>query len=148
MSGAGRPWERREPRSVPAEVAGCAGTASRLAPLPLALALALAAAGCTATVDVNDVCETFERSEAAPVSPDLRRTDDGKLELFVSVTGVAEAKAVVAAARREPVDVMMYPSEMYVHVLRVEGGQLVVSVNSPEHAARAIDALCIKPGDP
>lgn len=112
------------------------------------LGLALLASGCTTTVDVHDVCETFERSQAPPASPDLRRRDDGTLELRVSVTAVAEAQAVLAAARREPIDVMLYPSEMFVHVLRVDGDQLVVKVNSPEHATNAIDALCLAPGDP
>lgn len=79
------------------------------------------------------------------MSPALRRTGDGTFELLVSVTAVDEAQAVLAAARREPVDVMLYPSEMFVHVLRVEGGQLVVAVQSAEHAVRAADALCVEP---
>ncbi|MGH8030170.1 MAG: hypothetical protein ACREO3_09570 [Arenimonas sp.] len=107
--------------------------------------VALLAGGCTTTVDVHDVCETFAHSETPPLSPLLRRRGDGGFELLVSTRPVAEAQAVVAAARREPIDVMMYPSEMFAHVLRVEGDQLVVAVNSPQHAANVADALCIEP---
>lgn len=113
-----------------------------------ALVIALFAGGCTTTVDVHDVCATFEHRDTPPVSPTLRRGADGTLELLVEVTAVAEAQAVLAAARREPIDIMMYPSEKFAHVLRVEGDALVVRVNSPEHAANLVDALCIAPGDP
>jgi hypothetical protein len=115
---------------------------------PGVLVLALLASGCSATLEVNDPCETFVHHDTAPVSPVLRRTADGKLEVLVEVTDLPEARAVVAAARKEPIDVILYPSEKFVHVLRVEGDTLVVRANSPEHAVNVIDALCIAPGDP
>jgi hypothetical protein len=104
--------------------------------------------GCAVDMEIQSPCDAFERSEAAPVSPDLRRKDDGTLELFVSVSTIDEAQALLAAAGREPVGVLLYPTERFVQVLRVEGGQLVVEVNSPEHATDVIDVLCIAPGDP
>jgi hypothetical protein len=113
-----------------------------------AAAVALLVGGCATTVDVNDPCATFVHRETPPTSPVQRRGADGTLELLVEVTAIAEARAVLAAARREPVDVMLYPSEKFAHVLRVEGETLVVKANSPEHAAQLIEALCIAPGDP
>jgi hypothetical protein len=122
--------------------------ARRLARLALVALAALPAGGCTTTVDVNDACATFVHRETPPTSPVLRRGADGTLELLVEVTATAEAQAVLAAARKEPIDVMLYPSERYAHVLRVEGVTLVVKANSREHAANLVDALCIAPGDP
>jgi hypothetical protein len=115
---------------------------------PGVLLLALVACGCTRMVEVNDPCDTFVHRDTPPVSPVLRRAAEGKQELLVEVTDIPEAQAVLAAARKEPIDVLLYPSEKYAHVLRVEGETLVVKVNSPEHAANVIDALCIAPGDP
>jgi hypothetical protein len=127
---------RSSRRRLRAWVAACAATGLALL------------AGCTTTVNVNDVCATFVHRDAPPASPVLRRVADGTLELLVEVTAVAEAQAVLAAARKAPIDVMLYPSERYAHVLRVEGDTLVVKANSPEHAASLVDALCIAPGDP
>ena len=115
---------------------------------PGVLLLALFAGGCTKMVEVNDPCETFVHNDTPPVSPVLRRGAEGKLELLVEVTAIPEAQAVLAAARKEPINVLLYPSEKYAHVLRVEGETLVVQANSPEHATNVIDALCIAPGDP
>jgi hypothetical protein len=151
MSASG-PSERREPRSVAAD---STSRASRLAPLPrlpiaaIGLAcLALLAGGCTRMLEVNDPCETFVHRDTPPLSPVVRRAADGSLEVLVEVTAIAEAQAVVAAARKEPIDVILYPSEKFVHVLRVEGDKLVVLAKSPEHADHVRDALCIEPGDP
>ena len=113
-----------------------------------AVALALLATGCTKTVYVDDPCDTFVHRDTPPLSPVLRRAADGTLEVLVEVTAIAEAQAVVAAARKEPIDVILYPSEKYVHVLRVEGDTLVVLARSPEHANHVRDAMCIEPGDP
>ena len=113
-----------------------------------ALGLVLLAGGCTTKVYVDDPCEAFVHRDTPPLSPVVRRAADGTLEVLVEVTAVAEAQAVVAAARKEPISVILYPSEKFVRVLRVEGDTLVVLAKSPEHADNVIDAMCIKPGDP
>ena len=117
------------------------------APLPL-LAFLLCASGCTKLVAVNDACETFVHRETPPVSPEVRRISDFSLELLVEVAATDEGRAVVAAARKEPIVVQVFPSERAADVVRVEGDRLVFLANSPERVELIKDTLCIRPGDP
>ena len=142
-------WERRKSRCARSpRPTRTIRSRSHACVVAATIVLALLSTGCIPSVDVNDVCATFVHRDTPPVSPVLRRGADGTLELLVEVTEVAEAQAVLAAARKEPIDVMLYPSEKFAHVLRVDGDTLVVKANSQEHAANLIDALCIAPGDP
>lgn len=96
---------------------------------------------------VRDACDTFVRQYAPVATPTLIHREDGGYELLVSLTpaATAEALAVRDAARRGPVDIMVYPSERHARVLRVDDGSVVVAVNSPEHAEAVAEVLCLDP---
>ena len=121
---------------------------SRAARVAGALVVAACASGCTKLVAVNDACETFVHRETPPVSPEVRRGSDLTFELLVEVADTDEGRAVVAAARKEPIVVQVFPSEQVADVARVEGDRLVFPANSPERVAQIKDTLCIRPGDP
>jgi hypothetical protein len=114
----------------------------------LLVVFALLASGCTKLVAVHDACETFVHRDTPPVSPEVRRINEFTLELLVEVAATDEGRAVVAAARKEPIVVQVYPSERVAHVDRVEGDRLVISTSSPERIELIKETLCIRPGDP
>ena len=109
------------------------------------LALALAT-GCTPTLYVDSACDTFA-PESMPRAATRLRKGPGGLELLVPfVQGATDdGDAVFAAAKRQPVDVVIYPSERYAHVARVEGDVLVIDALSAEHAASVAELMCVDP---
>lgn len=113
----------------------------------LILLTAIATSGCAsgdrAPVDIRNACNTFVSEFAPRRTPELRQGKDG-LELVLSFTPTEdpEANAILSAARKGPIELVVHPSMERLHGVGEEGAHLVLSVSSEAHAEHVKKVLC------
>jgi hypothetical protein len=112
--------------------------------IPLLASLATGCApGNRAPVDIRNACNTFVSEVAPRHTPELRTGNNG-LELILSFTPAhdPEARAILSAARKGPVELIVHPSLQRLQALGEEDGYLVLSVSSAAHAKQVEQLLC------
>ena len=113
----------------------------------LILFLALSAIGCApdnrGPVDVRNACNTFVAESGPRQTPQLRKGKNG-LELVLSFTPAKdpEADAILNAARKGPIELIVHPSMQRLRALGEEGGYLILSVSSEAEATQVERLLC------
>ena len=94
-------------------------------------------------VAVRNACNTFVTQYSQPATPEFRVGSHGpQLSLSFTPAVDEEADSIVKAVEAGTKVLVVYPSKTQLTSIGIENHNLVLAVESPEHARKILKLLC------